>query len=495
MSRAQAQVILEPGAPSHGLTTDPSVSSRWSPRVTLFDPDIFDSAPRREVASSNRPEVLRPIQYLGNKQRSLSTVLSVIDSVTPTAGAVADFFTGTSVVAQGIAALGRRTFAVDVSRACATIATATLGVGRAPADAGHGQLATMLNEAAADVEDQLGLAWSAFLHAEDHALAARDGHELIEVDRLVPQVWRQQPTPPLIAGLFEAWDRAASTGEQYHCVVSPVFAGTYFGVRQAIQLDARRAAISALVKRRLISPWEEAVLITALLAAASVAAFSPGKHFAQPHRTDGDKDLTFHAGRVLSDRAVSIPALVDEWIERLFRRSRAACEGHAVLRRNVDDVTPDELVANGVAAVYADPPYTAQQYSRFYHALDTLAEGLPKPLQLVNGEVTAGLYPDGRYLSPYCSKRQAPTAFTRLATLSRKADATLLLSYSTSAKDSTGNARMISLPALVDVLASAYGRDAIEIVEFTHQYRQFNHRDAARASRSDPEVLVIAHAA
>lgn len=495
MSRAQAQAILEPGAPSHGLMTDASVSPRWSPRVTLFDPDAFGSAPRRNVASANGPDVLRPIQYLGNKQRSLSTVLSVIDSLTPTGGAVADFFTGTSVVAQGIAGLGRRAFAVDVSRACATIATATLGVGRAPADAGHEQLAAMLRGAAADVEAQLEVTWSPFLHAEDHALAAGAGRELIELDRLVPQVWRQRSTPPLIAGLFEAWGRAASTGQHHECVVSPVFAGTYFGVRQAIQLDARRAAISGLVARRLVSPWEEAVLITALLAGASLAAFSPGKHFAQPHRTDGDKDLTFHAGRVLSDRAVNVAAMVDEWIERLCERSRAACEGHLVLRQNVDDVTPDELVANGVAAVYADPPYTAQQYSRFYHALDTLAEGSPKRLQLVNGEVTAGLYPDGRYLSPYCSKRQARPAFTRLAALCRKADATLLLSYSSSAKDSTGNARMISLPALVGVLATTYGRDAIEIVEFTHQYRQFNHRDAARASRSDPEVLVIAHAA
>lgn len=476
--------------------TEASVSARWSPRVTLFDPDIFGgSAPRRDVAPANRLEVLRPIQYLGNKQRSLSTVLSVIDSLVPTSGAVADFFTGTSVVAQGIAGLGHRTIAVDVSRACATIATATLGVGRPSRDADHEQLAAMLRGEAAAVEKELELAWGDFLQAEDQALAAGDGRELLELDRLVPQVWRQRTASPLISGLFSAWDRAASTGQPHQCIVSPVFAGTYFSVRQAIQLDARRAAISALVTRRVVGPWEEAVLIAALLAAASVAAFSPGKHFAQPHRTEGDKDLTFHAGRVLSDRAVSVPALVNEWIERLCQHSRAAWEGHAVLRRNVDEVTPDELVANGVAAVYADPPYTAQQYSRFYHVLDTLAEGLPKRLQLVNGQVTAGLYPGGRFLSPYCSKRQARPAFTRLASLCREAGASLLLSYSTSAKDSTGNARMISLPALVGVLAWTYGKDAIEIVEFAHQYRQFNHRDAARASRSDPEVLVIAHAA
>ena len=471
------------------------VSARWSPRVTLFDPETFVESTTRHAASADAVDVLRPIQYLGNKQRSLSTILAIVDSLVPSTAAVADFFTGTSVVAQGIASLGRRTIAVDVSRACAAIATATLGAGRGDAVGGAQQLVAMLRDEAADIEDPLRTAWEPFLAAEDRALAAADGRELLELARFVPQVWRSFPAPPLLTGLFSAWNSSVAAGAQCHGLLSPVFAGSYFSVRQALELDARRAAVASLVKERAIGPWDEAALITALLAAASLAAFSPGKHFAQPHRTEGDKDLTFHAGRVLSDRSVSIPRVVDDWIERLHNHGRAASEGHAVLRRSVEDVTADELVTGGVSAVYADPPYTAQQYSRFYHVLDTLAEGVPKRLQVVNGQVTAGLYPDGRYLSPYCSKRQARPAFTRLASLCRDAGASLLLSYSTSSKDSTGNARVISLPALLDVVAANYGRDAIEIVKFDHQYRQFNHLDAARVTRADPEVLVIAHAA
>jgi hypothetical protein len=419
----------------------------------------------------------------------------IVESLVPPTGTVADLFTGTSVVAQGIAGLGRRTMAVDVSGACATLATATLGVGRAGAVSNAERLVTMLRAEAAHVERLLGTAWQSFLAAEDDALTAGDGRKLLELDRLVPQVWRSLPTPPRLADLFSTWDRAAAAGAPCHCLLSPVFAGTYFSVRQAIQLDAGRVAIASLMKRGLIGRWDEAVLITALLAAASVAAFSPGKHFAQPHRSDSGKDLTFHARRALSDRAVSVPAVVDTWIQRIHQHGRSACEAHVALCKSVDDMTSDELVAGGVSAVYADPPYTAQQYSRFYHVLDTLAGGVPKRLQLFNGRVTAGLYPDGRYLSSYCSKREARSAFTRLAALCHDAGASLLLSYSTSTKDSTGNARMISLPALIDVLASKYGRDAIEIVELAHQYRQFNHRHAARVSRYDPEVLVIAHVA
>jgi adenine-specific DNA-methyltransferase len=497
MYRAHARTPPGPGAPSHRRPTSTLPDSpRWSPRVTLFDPDTFGTKTpiASPAGSAEPPEVLRPIQYLGNKQRSLGTILGVIDAMVPAGGRVADFFSGTSVVAQGIAHLGRQTLAVDVSPACAAIARATLGEGRGDA-AGAEQLASMLNDQAAPVEDGLQNAWEPFLRAEDAALEANDGERLLELGGLVPQVWRKYPTPVSTRTVLSEWQEAASSGHECRSLLSAVFAGTYLGLRQTIALDARRWAVRSLSANGLISVWEEAALVTALLSAASVAAFSPGKHFAQPHRIDAEKDLTFHAGRVLSDRGVSVPAVVHQWIEVLHERGRPGEEQHMVLHRGVDDLGPNVLTAAEVRAVYADPPYTAQQYSRFYHALDTLALGVPKPLQVVSGRVTGGLYPEGRYLSPYCSKRQTRPAFMRLASLCRNAGASLVLSYSASSKESTGNARMIALPTLLDVLAAEFGRDAIEIVQFDHQYRQFNHRDAARASRADPEVLLIAHAA
>jgi hypothetical protein len=235
-------------------------------------------------------------------------------------------------------------------------------------------------------------------------------------------------------------------------------------------------------------------MVTALLAATSAAAFSPGKHFAQPHRTDDSKDLDFHSGRILADRSVDIDTTAEQWIELLESRPQFR-QAHEVLQLPVDEVTTAALVDRGIRLVYADPPYTAQQYSRFYHVLDTLAEGRPRPLQVHRGGVTSGLYPDGRYLSPYCSKRQAPPAFARLAATCHNAGATLVFSYSTSAAGSTGNQRMISLDELCRVLVAVYGPAAVELTELGHGYRQFNHRDSARPTRDDPEVLVIAHAA
>ena len=455
-------------------------------------PHATAEAERRPAAQAAGPDVVRPVQYLGNKQRSLGPILSAISGLIRPGDAAADLFSGTSVVSQALAALDLSVTAVDVSPACAEMARATLGVGR-----GNGldsrELLTSWREASAQGEDVLISAFAGWIQREREALAARDGKALIGVGREVPQVWRSAVGHPATDGVFEAWHEAARCRRATTPLLSPVVAGSYLGIEQAIKVDARRQAITQMAKAGQIDDWQASTMVTALLAATSAAAFSPGKHFAQPHRTDDSKDLGFHCGRIIVDRSVDIDAVAERWLEQLENQARWG-RAHEVLQLPVDSVDTSKLVARGIRLVYADPPYTAQQYSRFYHVLDTLADGRPSPLQLHRGSVTSGLYPDNRYLSPYCSKRQAPKAFSQLAGMCRAADATLVFSYSTSAAGSTGNQRMISLDELCRVLVGVYGPAAVEVTELDHGYRQFNHRDSARQSRDDPEVLVIAHA-
>ena len=154
----------------------------------------------------------------------------------------------------------------------------------------------------------------------------------------------------------------------------------------------------------------------------------------------------------------------------------------------------NRLMDWGVGVVYADPPYTAQQYSRFYHVLEALVECVPAKLQEVRGSVTRGLYPEGRYLSPFCSKTKAAPALGALALTSAKAGANLLLSYSGSVSASTGNARSIPLSAVVSTVEEAYGSGAVSVRRLPLRYRQFNHSSARVPNRNDPEFLVTARA-
>lgn len=437
--------------------------------------------------------ILRPVQYLGNKQRSLSQILDVVQAFVQPGDVVFDLFTGTSVVAQGLAMSGLQVHAVDASSASCAMASAALGIGRKSSTSSPTGLFGLLEAASESYEDSLISAFHSWVIREDDALRVRDGAQLLEVGLEVPQVWRPGYSGRL-ATVLSTWTTAAEHGEHHPALISAVYAGSYFGVRQALTIDACRSAIRDLATSRTISSWEEQVLITALLAAASAAAFSPGKHFAQPHKIGGDKDLSFHSQRVVSDRQVDIRDTVRSWTQKLFRSLEDGID-HRVLEQPVESIRAEDLRAAGARLVYADPPYTAQQYSRFYHVLDTLTAGTPRPLQIVRGRVTTGLYPVGRYLSPFCSKRLASQALSQLATESRKAGACLAFSYSVSRPGSNGNERMISLRQLCDALSAAYGKSAVELVELDHRYRQFNHATRSRTLRLDPEVLVVAHAA
>jgi adenine-specific DNA methylase len=471
------------GRPARGGNRDHEVLT-----VSLADPCELSSILGTETSSP-----FRPIQYLGNKQRSLGAILSAVREVARPNQSAVDLFTGTSVVAQGMAGLGLNVHALDVSPASTTIAQATLGVRRQAANPDIDELLGRLGEAGEPVGARLCEAFAAPLERERHCLDLQDGAGLIDLSRELPQVWRGSADGAL-ANLFSTWSAAAAEGAPFDALVSPVFAGTYFGVHQAIALDVRRTAIGVLAQRGEIDQWETALLLTGLLAAASVAAFSPGKHFAQPHRLDPAKDLSFHRQRALADRAVDVGAVMAHTIRQIVEAGRAGNEGHQVHRGHVESLTSDWLVRRNIGVVYADPPYTAQQYSRFYHVLDTIAAGRCRPLQQHRGGTTTGLYPEGRYKSPFCSKLQAPAAFQHLADLCAHAGATLLLSYSSSAKLSVGNERMISLPDLHDLVSRSFGNSQVEVLQLHHSYRQFNHTDAASPTRSDPEMLVIAHA-
>src|SRR5207253_2965645 len=60
------------------------------------------------------------------------------------------------------------------------------------------------------------------------------------------------------------------------------------------------------------------------------------------------------------------------------------------------------------AVIYADPPYSKDHYSRYYHVLETLVRyDYPSA-------AGAGRYRPDRYSTPFSLRRQAPAAFNAL---------------------------------------------------------------------------------
>ena len=430
----------------------------------------------------------RPVQFLGSKLRSLDFIAQELSDLQVPSSRVWEPFTGSSVVSQRLAADGYNVWATDALESSAHFAASLLGVNRGPSNA------TNLLGAATEASNlgRFPTSWSTWLKREAKALAECDANALFAGGAEIPQRWRAGTSEPSLRLLFQEVEDAAFHAETFHDgLISATYAGSYFGIKQAIIIEQLRSRIDVVAPPgESTLAWVRSGLLTALCSAASTAVFSAGKHFAQPHKVSSDKNLSFHSKRIIRDRSVNI---VDEFLiaaKEIDSHARRNQGQHGAGRLLVENVNSSHLVDHGISVVYADPPYTAQQYSRFYHVLEVLVSGVPARLQRVNGKVTSGLYPDKKYHSPFSSRRNASNAFRHLISTTRAACADLILSYSDTRGESTGNARVISLASLVQCVEDIYGTKAVNVRELDFRYRQFNNGAHSITNRSDPEYIV-----
>jgi adenine-specific DNA-methyltransferase len=449
------------------------------------DCDTYDLFAPARVASVHRadlvakPLAFRPIQYLGNKLRTLPLIEAVAKPFLRRTAGACDLFSGSSVVSQAFASWGAAVTAIDSQLACRTIAAAMLGVARREREAIDGVSARRI--ASRKPDEALERPWLIAATREASAVKRRDVETLVEIYESLPLIWKhKQPTDPVF-GSRPFGDVALFTS---------IFAGTYFGIRQALDLDQIRIAIEIARQDGMIGDWEHQAYLTALLTAASAAVHSAGKHFAQPLTAARSlRGSVFRSERLLRDRSINIVLTFIKASDVIGRTARPSGEDHTAIQATIEE-SSDHIASARPTLIYADPPYTAQQYSRFYHALDTLiAYRIP---YMHHGErITKGLYPVERFKSKFCSKSHAPSAFHKLLKISSSSGAPLLISYSLSAEGSDGNDRMISLPDLVDICRAYYGHRLVEVIPLNHAYRQFNSRQRSNQLRQDPEMLIV----
>jgi adenine-specific DNA methylase len=120
-----------------------------------------------------------------------------------------------------------------------------------------------------------------------------------------------------------------------------------------------------------------------------------------------------------------------------------------------------------VSVVYADPPYTRDHYSRFYHVLETLCLRDNPAISTVriNGEdhTSRGIYRDKRHQSPFCIRSKAPEAFSTLFSRVQKMNVPLVLSYSPYKENSGARRRVLTIEK-IEGLAQKYFKK-VEILQ------------------------------
>jgi adenine-specific DNA-methyltransferase len=185
------------------------------------------------------------------------------------------------------------------------------------------------------------------------------------------------------------------------------YGGHYFSPHQALMLDALYDCLPSDRSQRILA-------LAAMIRTSSRCAAAPG-HTAQPFQP--------------TDRL--LPFIAEAWkrnpLEECRRWAMQAGATHA-LRPGLAIIADARHLARAARpgdVVFLDPPYSAAQYSRFYHVLEAIAIG---GYQEVSG---AGRSPirSCRQTSVFSCRSIAMHEFARLLRTLRDAGATVILTF------------------------------------------------------------------
>ncbi len=341
------------------------------------------------------------ITYMGTK-RALAPVVSEVIADAQ-GGALLDAFSGMCSVGEAVGTV-RQIWNNDIQYFASKVARALFVACDPPPSAlACGDAHYVAYKAQ---KDRLISPFRASIKAEDYLLQSQSYPEF---ERRAARVSEQLSR-----------DTAACRVRSAH-LFAATYSGTFFGIRQAIDADAIMGAIRLAESDKKVSRDEALWGVVGLGRALLKIANSTG-HFAQylkPKETNYRRYLTLRRRSLWAEWITSV-ADMSPIGDPMWRRKNKAFRGDALnliphLARTKADV----------AVIYADPPYTDDQYSRFYHVLDTLClYDYPQ----VTG---AGLYRPDRFTTPFSLKAQAPKALASLIRACSRTGADLVLSYPT----------------------------------------------------------------
>lgn len=327
------------------------------------------------------------IRYMGTK-RFLAEPVSDLVARLPGRGRVVDLFCGTGAVTAGFS---------DVAPVIMNDASAFLGpilrtrFTSVPRVAPH-RLADTLRAGFNTRKNQLEDEFHERLQLESYALNS-GRWALREYMDSTPHVGSD--------GSMKSASRIASRrdGPERYCLMTIYFSGGYVSTRQAIALDSLRCAIDHELNGS--NGYEQS--LAALTVTLDRVLNAPG-HSAQFLRPNSAAAFL----RIRSTWSRDIWNTFLDALSELEPYGTTSWRSHNEHRQSdaldlVGDPSLQEL-----RAIYADPPYTKDQYSRYYHVHETLH------LYDFPSSTGQGRYRGNRFTSQFSAASQVEQAFRKL---------------------------------------------------------------------------------
>jgi adenine-specific DNA methylase len=270
-------------------------------------------------------------------------------------------------------------------------------------------------------------------------------------------------------------------------VVTRHYGGIYFSYLQALHIDAVLNSIKALAIN------ERTIYLAALLSTASDLVNTVGKQFAQPIRPRNKNGIPKKglSKRLSKDRDVSVMSKFTDWVKKYNEFSHKS-EFNEIYCQDFRETL--ELLGDDVKVVYADPPYTRDHYSRFYHVLETISL-MDDPVISTNKvrgvtKLSRGFYRNDRLQSEFCIRSKAPQAFEDLCRLVAKKNKHLIISYSPYDKSKGAHPRVVELEYLKNIATNYFRRvEVLPLGTLTHS--KLNRSDLHLSAEESAEVVLI----
>lgn len=199
------------------------------------------------------------------------------------------------------------------------------------------------------------------------------------------------------------------------------YADGYFGLRQCMEIDSIVYAIDKGLGTAVISQDQGNWLLLALGQAMRLVANTTG-HFAQYLKPKQSNIV-----RYLKQRRRAVWEAFTRCVGESFPIGSALWRSRNKVFNcdSLDLLTLIKKAKEQPSVVYADPPYTDDQYSRYYHVLETLV--IYDYPQIAG----AGRYRQDRFVTPFSQKTKVGKAFERLVSNVAAIGADLIVSYPT----------------------------------------------------------------
>lgn len=436
-------------------------------------------------------EAYRPIQYLGSKLRLLDDIKNHIETYS-NGNTICDLFSGSGVVSNYLSS-SYKLVATDIQEYSCVLTSSLLD--NKPLNDKQLDKIIKFIEQPSNFEKSLEVTQELINYEKKCLDQAHIGDTtaLVEFSKesslYVHQIEPKQDNNSYLAKLKKIFSEDKKSSS---LIITNLYGGVYFSYEQSVFIDVIRQLVQSNAK------WNKSIknlILTALISAASEITNTVGKQFAQPMKLlnkDGQpKQLLIE--RTIRDKNYSVLEVLKQALKKVnAARKHVSNQCHEVFCGDSLDFLSS--YAGKIDCFYADPPYTIDHYSRFYHVLETITKYDTPILATMNKKgvpkVMNGLYRVDRHQSSFCIPSQVKAAFSKMIQGCASYQAPLIISYSPYDHANDERPRLLKTQEIKEIAHKYY--KSIDIIPADgHIHRKLHSTNKNTTGIENSEVFII----